>query len=205
MIKPSHSSFHCWLINIYIGFILKTDFCDVTITGNIKPDKRSILLIPNHFSWWDGFFAWHLNKKLFKKQYHVMMLEKELAKRRFFSKAGAFSINLNSRSIISSLNYCQQILSNPNNLLLMFPQGRLESQHHTNIKFRKGIERIAKQSPQTRIIFAACLTDYYSHRKPSLTIALKEYNGERNLSSMEKSYNEHLNESISQQDKIYVS
>ncbi|MFP4555827.1 MAG: lysophospholipid acyltransferase family protein [Bacteroidales bacterium] len=204
MIKPSHSPFHCWLIDKYIGYILKTDFYDVTITGNINPNERSVLLIPNHFSWWDGFFAWHLNKKLFKKRYHVMMLEKELAKRKFFSKAGAFSINLNSRSIINSLNYCQQILSNPNNLLLMFPQGRLESQHHSGIKFRKGIERIAKQSPEARIIFAACLTDYYSHRKPCLTIALKEHIGERDLISMEKSYNEHLNESIIQQDKRYV-
>jgi hypothetical protein len=203
MIKPNHSSFHSWLLDLYIGFILKSDFREVLITGDILPDDRSILLIPNHFSWWDGFFAWYLNKKVFRKQYHVLMLEHELAKRMFFTRVGAFSVNLNSRSIIQSLNYCSKVLENPSNLLLIFPQGKLGSQHLCELKFRKGIENILKQSSNTRVIFAACLTDYYGFRKPSLTIALKEYEGQRSLADIEMNYNMHLKQSILNQDNLF--
>ncbi|PKP35171.1 MAG: glycerol acyltransferase [Bacteroidetes bacterium HGW-Bacteroidetes-15] len=203
MIEANFSSFHSWLLNLYIGFILKTDFKDVIITGDIEPDDRSILLIPNHFSWWDGFFAWHLNQILFKKRFHVMMLEHELAKRMFFTRVGAFSVSLNSKGVVESLNYCSQILNNPDNMLLMFPQGKLSSQHNWDLKFRKGVERILNQSPNTRVIFAACLTDYYGHRRPSLTISLKEYVGSPNLSDLQEAFNEHLKQSIVNQDNLF--
>lgn len=204
MIKPQHSELHSWLLNAYIGFILKSDFSKIIITGNLKPDNRSVLLIPNHFSWWDGFFAWYLNENLFKKKYHVMMLEQELAKRMFFSRIGAFSINLGSRSMVESLNFCSQVLSNPSNLLLMFPQGKLTSQYHSEVIFRKGVERILNQTPNTRVIFAACLTDYYASRRPSLTIALKEYNGGHGIDEIEEAYNIHYRDSILNQDNLYV-
>jgi hypothetical protein len=203
MIKPNHSSFHSWLLDLYIGFILKSDFRKVLITGDIEPDDRSILLIPNHFSWWDGFFAWHLNQILFKKRFHVMMLEHELAKRMFFTRVGAFSVSLNSKGVVESLNYCSQILNNPDNMLLMFPQGKLSSQHSWDLKFRKGVERILNQSPNTRVIFAACLTDYYRYRRPSLTISLKEYVGSPNLSDLQQDFNEHLKQSIVNQDNLF--
>jgi 1-acyl-sn-glycerol-3-phosphate acyltransferase len=203
MINPNHSKLHSWLLNVYIIFILKSDFREVKITGDIKPDGRSILLIPNHFSWWDGFFAWYLNKNLFKKQYHVMMLEHELAKRMFFTRVGAFSVNLNSKSVIESINFCSQVLNNPNNLLLMFPQGKLGSQHLNSVKFRKGIERILKQTPNTRVIFAVCLIDYFAHRRPSLTIALKEYLGSHSLIDIENDFNNHLKQSVINQDNLY--
>jgi 1-acyl-sn-glycerol-3-phosphate acyltransferase len=204
MILPNHSKLHSWILNLYIQFILYTDFRSISITGDIKPDDRSILLIPNHFSWWDGFFAWHLNQKLFQKRYHVLMLEHELSKRMFFSRVGAFSVNLNSRSIIQSLNYCSEVLNNKDNLLLMFPQGKLGSQHLCEVSFRKGIEYILKQSTNTRVIFAACLTDYYGNRRPSLTIALKEYDGTRSLVDIENEFNKHMKQSILNQDNIFI-
>lgn len=204
MIKPKHSKFHSWLLDAYIGFILKSDFNKVIVTGDIRPDDRSILLIPNHFSWWDGFFAWYLNKIIFKKNYHVMMLEQELSKRMFFSRIGAFSINLTSRSMVESLNFCAQVLSNSNNMLLMFPQGKLASLHQPELKFRRGVERILNQTPNTRIIFAACLVDYFAHRKPSLTIALKEYNGNYSIKEIEEAYNFHYKQSKINQDNLHT-
>jgi 1-acyl-sn-glycerol-3-phosphate acyltransferase len=203
MIKPNHSRLHGWLINSYINYILNADFREIRITGDFKPDERPILLIPNHFSWWDGFFAWYLNQKLLKKRYHVMMLEHELSKRMFFARVGAFSINLNSRSIFESLDYCIEILNNPKNMLLMFPQGKLESQHKHDIIFRKGVEWIIQKSTQARIVLSACLVDYHSHCKPSLTIALKEYDGHATLDDLQSAFNEHLHESIVNQDKIF--
>lgn len=199
MIRANHSKFHCWLLNLYIEYILRTDFYKVQIIGNVKPDERSILLISNHFSWWDGFFAWHTNRKIFGKKYHVMMLEKELASRMFFSRVGAFSVNHGKRSIIETLNYCVDLLHNPSNMVLMFPQGKLESHHVNKVKFHKGVEHIMDKVKSARVVFAVCLVDYFSNKRPTLTITLKEYDG---LINLEEAFNQHLGDCILQQTKL---
>ena len=203
MIKPNHSNLHQWILNAYVNYIIATDFREVIITGDVKSDERSVLLVGNHFSWWDGFWGLYVNRKVFGKKFHVMMLERELSKRMFFTRTGAFSINQKSKGIIESINFCAEVLAMPGNLLLMFPQGRFESLHSASIKFHKGVARIASSSPKARIVFAACLTDYFAHRKPTLTIALQEYKGNPSLSDMEQAYNQHLTNAISQQENLF--
>lgn len=53
MIEPEHRKVNKWLLNICISHILKLDFSGVKITGNVEPDGRPLLSVPNHFSWWD--------------------------------------------------------------------------------------------------------------------------------------------------------
>ncbi|MDY0201681.1 MAG: lysophospholipid acyltransferase family protein [Tenuifilaceae bacterium] len=202
MIKPNHSKFHSCLIDIYIRTILKTDFREVIITGDLDTDSRPVLLISNHFSWWDGFFAWHLNKAVFKKKFHVLMLEEQLSQLSFFSRIGAFSVKKGSRSVIESLNFCSEVLSNPNNLLVLYPQGKIEPQHKTNVVFQRGIERILAQTNNVRIVFASCITNYFSYRKPTLTLSLAEYNGNHTLVDIEQAYNNHLSNSFVNQENI---
>jgi len=203
MLKANHHTFHQWLLGNYVRFILWRDFREIIITGDVKPDGRAVLLIPNHFSWWDGFFALHLNQKLFRKRIHLMMLERELSKRLFFTRAGAFSINHGSREVLESLNYTAQLLEDANNLVVMYPQGKLGSQHLWEVNFRKGVERVISSVNNVQIVLSALLVDYYSHRRPTLTIALKEYNGECTSHSLELAFNEHLQQSIRNQDNLF--
>jgi hypothetical protein len=51
------------------------------------------------------------------------MPEEQLATRMFLNKAGAFSIKPGSRSAIESLNYASSLLYEPENLVVVFPQG----------------------------------------------------------------------------------
>lgn len=205
MIKANHSPFHKWLMNSYINYILRCDFHEVIYTNTLQPDNRSILLIPNHFSWWDGFFAWRINQQILKKNFHIMMLEQELSKRLFFSRVGAFSVNLQSRSIIDSIDYAANLLSNPNNMVTMYPQGKLGSQHLWEVQFRKGIERILQKANNTRVVLAVFLVDYYGNRKPTVTVRLKDYNGSFSMHEIENAYNSLLMESIQNQDNLFTT
>ena len=177
----------------------------MVVNSSFIPDNRSILLIQNHFSWWDGFFAWFINKNLLKKKFHLLMLEKELSKRKFFSRVGAYSIRKNSKEILQSIEFTSKILENHGNVVVVFPQGKLGSQHHWNIVFEKGIERIMKKSENTCLLFVVCLTDYYAHRKPTVTFHLKEYIGEMSIKLIEEEYNLFLKQSILLQDNIYTT
>ncbi|MCB8963999.1 MAG: 1-acyl-sn-glycerol-3-phosphate acyltransferase [Bacteroidales bacterium] len=205
MIKPSHSRFYQWFFYHYFNFILKRHFREIKVISNIEIDSKSILLVPNHFSWWDGFIAWHLNKNHLNKKFHLLMLESELSKHRFFTKLGAFSISRTSRGLYDSLIFASNLIKEQGNILVFYPQGKLFSQHHITLEFAKGIERILQDKPDCRIIMATNLIDYYGFKKPTLSIYLNEYiyDGSFNLTQFQFVYNMFLKQSIHQQDKIF--
>lgn len=164
--------------------------------------EKSVLLIANHFSWWDGFIGNYLSYKYYHKKFHVMMLKEQLARRMFLNKAGAFSIDQSSRSVVESLQYSAEILSLDKNLLMMFPQGKIESLYHSHFQFAKGVERILETcDPLPEIIFNINLVDYFSNPSPTLFIRTKNYQGELSAKEIEKAFNQFHAECISLQNE----
>jgi 1-acyl-sn-glycerol-3-phosphate acyltransferase len=164
----------------YIRLIIRQDFREIQTYGNIQTsDNQSILLLANHFSWWDGFFAYDLNRRIFCKRFHVMMLEKQLIKNAFLRSAGAFSVRKNSRQVLESLSYCQKVLSEPKNLLLLFPQGEIQLSHTQKVHFQKGVFRLLENlEAPVQIIFLVNVVEYGSHRKPTLHTHLQTFSGD---------------------------
>lgn len=119
-----------------------------------------------------------------------MMLEKELRKRILFSYSGGFSIAPGSRETIESLEYAGSLLTKSDNLVLMFPQGKLHSIYHDQFSFQKGVEKIIKHAPEAKIVFMASLIDYFDHPKPDLYFYLQNYEGPANSEAIEASYRE---------------
>lgn len=132
-----------------------------------------------------------------------MMLEEQLKQRMFLNKAGVFSIKKQSRDIVDSLNYTKELLTNPLNMVTIYPQGAIQSLYHYPVQFEKGISSIlGKMQPKNvQVVFLATLVDYFSHRKPSLTLALTDYDTKQftSMKEMEDAYNQHLNNMIDQQ------
>lgn len=159
-------------------------------------------MIGNHFSWWDGFIAYHINRKILKKRFHVMMLEEQLRSRMFLSRAGAYSVRKGSRTVVESIKYTRELLQNKNNLVVIYPQGEIASIHQKPVRFEKGFSRFTSGAGQDfKVVFYAALMDYYSDRKPSLNIYLKEVEEdvEEIAGWFEDKYNEFLSECVSSQ------
>jgi len=155
--------------------MLRLHFRNVIIRGDFSQNNLPVLLIGNHFSWWDGFIANFLNIKIFRKKLHIMMLEEQLRQRMFLNKAGAYSIQPKSRSVIESLDYTVELLQNNKHLVVLYPQGEFQSMHSKEISFQPGIDRVfsALKDP-VQIVFYIALPDYFSFRKPTLTVYLKQ-------------------------------
>ena len=207
MIKPQSNKIIHQFFSWYISRIIKSDF-DRFEYNDIKiEDHKAVLLLANHFSWWDGFLLFHLNKIYFKKHFHVMVLQDTAEKVKFLKYLGAFSIQRNAKSLVESLDYAGKLLDNPANLVLIFPQGELYSSHSASIQFEKGVSRIiAASKKQFQYIFAAILTDYFDRRKPSIKVYLehweaKEYNS---LQVIKSDYNKHYEQSLKQQTEVRV-
>jgi 1-acyl-sn-glycerol-3-phosphate acyltransferase len=154
---------------IYMRYRMRRAFNRLVVTPFTPKPGHSVLLLCNHFSWWDGLWGnylayWHLDRHLY-----IMMQEDHLQKRMLLNLFGGFSINRSSREMIKSLQYAAGLLNNPENLVVVFPQGELISNHTTEIKVEKGIERLIKNiKGPCQIVYSCALIDYFESLKPSV-------------------------------------
>ena len=199
MIRAEHSRFHIWISVVYTKIALILFFRNVRFIGEVKTDNNlSILMIANHFSWWDGFFQLQLNLNFFKKKYHFMMLEKQMRKYSILRKIGASSIEKGSRSILDSLKYLVEVIQNPENLFLFFPEGKIKSIYTEEFKFEKGaINYILKKVTfDFQFVFNVNLIDYSSFKRPEVSVYYKTHkiNSNTTATEIEKDYNDFVKE-----------
>lgn len=167
--------------------------------------EKAVLLIANHYSWWDGFLLFHLNKLLFKKKYHIMILEETIRKNWFMKYTGAFSVSTGSKSVFETLEYAGTLLNDPKNLLLVFPQGKLFSNFAEAISFEKGLGKIIGFSQKKfQYVFAASFTEHFSWPKPTAFIYLKSSSAANfgSLADVVAAYQKHYQESKKVQTAI---
>lgn len=174
----------------YTRWKLKRNFHHVLINSGFQEKNLAVLVLSNHISWWDGFWVNYLNQKVFQRKFYFMMLEEQLLKFSFFRNTGAFSVKKGSRSAIESLRYASKLLTDKQNMVLMFPQGEIQSMHQQKIIFEKGAEIILKMTENpVQIVFVANLIDYFSQPKALLAIYAEEYTGtERGFIDIQKAY-----------------
>lgn len=161
------------------------------LIGEFTDRNLPVILLANHISWWDGFWAMYLNLKILRRKFHFMMLESQLRKYWFFNYTGGYSINKQSKSLVESLQYTAGLIEKHENMVLVFPQGEIESMHLQTFSFEKGIERVLiNKQGKLQLVFMANLTDYFSKPKEGLYIYFTEYaSDDFSLSGIESAYN----------------
>ncbi len=170
MIKAKHSKWFSALFNIYLWMVYRLYFNKFEVKGHVEDMGLPLLVIANHVSWWDGFWVLRLNQKLWKRQLFVMMLEYQLRENMFLRRMGAFSIKKRSKTMRDSINYASEIIKDPKKLLLLFPQGQINSQYTNPLIFQNGWYRIVEQAGNpVQIVMVANLTDYLASPRPTLT------------------------------------
>ncbi len=204
ILKAKHHFLVVPFFEWYSRSSMKKHFGTIEMNGKAEDKNLPILLISNHTSWWDGFWVNYINQKLFRRKFHFMMLEEKLRNYWLFNYTGGFSVNKKSRGIIETLDYTSELLCNPDNLVLLFPQGEIQSMHTQNIQFEKGIERILRNKEHNvQIVFLVNLVDYFSNRKPGIYFYLQEYTGNAiDIQSIQDSYNLFYAESIEKQKNV---
>jgi len=200
VLKARHHFFIYPFFKWYAGWIIHRHFGQVELKKEFDDQNLPVLLLANHVSWWDGFFAMFLNVKVLRRKFHFMMLEEQLKKFSFFNQTGGYSIRKKSRETIESINYTAELLRERENMVLLFPQGKIETIYTTSFQFETGISRIIKKAGgPIHILFMANLMDYFSNRKPGLYIYVKEYKRDSlDAKSIQDAYNQFYNQCIAE-------
>ena len=197
IVYPFFRWFSCWYTQHH--------FHQVIIKGDYDNQGKGVLLVANHISWWDGFWAVYLNETVFKRKFHFMMLYEQLKKHWYFNLSGGFSVQKQAKSIIESLNYAVQLVTNPRHIVLLFPQGEIQSIYTQTIEFQKGTEYIIRKAgaQNLQLIWMVSLVDYGSNPKPTLTLYFKEYNpAETTTEELQQAYNDFYQDCINEQKNV---
>lgn len=201
IIKSKHHLFYYTYFKFfYCKWKIYRHFTMVKITGEFLEKNLPILVISNHVTWWDGIWTMFLNIKYFNRKFHFMMLEDEIKKDKVPNNVGGYSVKKGSRSIIETINYTAELLSVKENMVLLFPQGKIESLLTPSIQFEKGFNNILKKiQNEVQIIFLVNLVDYFSNMKPNVYMYFKEYpNLDLDTEKMQKDFNTFYTESVTE-------
>ena len=166
---------------------------------------HSVLLLCNHFGWWDGLWANYLAYHHLHRDSYIMMQEDHLQARMWLSHCGAFSINRSSREMIRSLQHAAGLLEHPENMVIVFPQGELISNHTTEIKVEKGIERLIKNiKGPCHVVYSCALVEYFESLKPSAYFHLFDCGlaGEMPFEELDKKINEYHRQALADQINV---
>jgi len=206
MIYPQKNKLIHWFFHHYILNIVKGNFKQIKY-NDVGVDKdKSVLLLANHFSWWDGFLLYYINHKILKKKFHVMVIAETMQQVSFFKYMGAFSVNKNSREILASLDYAAKLLNDPQNMVLIFPQGKLYSNFVDNVSFEKGLVRITQTANgKYQTVLTATFIESLQYKKPSASVYLKTTTGSYNsIDDIRDAYQQHYNSSKLVQTEIVI-
>jgi len=145
MIKANPTRWAKFIFHIYVMRLMKRHFHAFHLFGDLpQPDPElPLLLIPNHSTWWDGFFVYLLNHQILRRESYLMMLDRQLAEYKFFSRIGAFGIAPGDKlNVKESLNYTVELLRKKNVSITIFPQGELLPWGKRPLNFKRGIKSI---------------------------------------------------------------
>jgi len=168
MIKADNKKWARLIFNPYEDLLLKKNFSRFFLTDEIpyiNPDK-GLIITPNHISWWDGFFIDYVSRKFISRKFYILMLEEQLKKYPFFRRTGAFSIIPGSvKSIRETFNYAAEIVKDPGNLLVFYPQGEIESfEKQPDVK--PGLRLLLNNNID--ILPVAFKIEYHNQKKPAV-------------------------------------
>ena len=172
MIRAQHRLWADIIFQPYLARLFKRHFYEIRLLGELPeiPDHLPLLLLPNHSTWWDGFFVYLLNKRVFHRTAYLMMLETQLSKYKFFRKIGAYSIEPeNPRKVIESLEYTVELLRREMSLVTVFPQGQLLPWYTRPLGYKRGVEWILqKYGKQVTVLPLAIRTEFLGEKQPSV-------------------------------------
>ena len=172
MIRTQHRLWADIIFQPYLMGLFKRNFHEIRLLGTLPEtsDDLPLLLLPNHSTWWDGFFVYLLNKRIFRRTAYLMMLEAQLSKYKFFAKIGAYSIEPeNRRGVIESLEYTVELLRRKMALVAIFPQGQLLPWHTRPLDYKRGVEWILrKYGKPVTVLPLAIRTEFLGEKRPSV-------------------------------------
>jgi|TARA_R100000005_G_C4998913_1_gene205555 1-acyl-sn-glycerol-3-phosphate acyltransferase len=188
IIPADESRFFIWFFDQYTRWSLKRRFNQIWVKQGYHPTSASkTVYFLNHNLWWDGLIPLYLNRNFFKQKARALMEDKQMRQYTFFSKIGAFSINLEDpKASISSLRYAVESMERDNSSLFIYPEGSITPPSESAPNFKDGLAWIYTKTEQVDFVPIHIYAHFMNGSKPELYLSIGEsVNHDKSLSRNE--------------------
>lgn len=155
--------------------------------GHMDDFSGPVLLVANHFSWWDGLWVM-LHFRQTRWNLAVPMLASQLQKRPFLRWWGALPLQA-GRALPHQVAACQAACTQPNQLLLLFPQGKIGSLHTKHFHFQRGLLR-KLMAEGVQLVFLYQTLEFGNKPRPVVHHFLQPFGEQSQPVAIEQAYNQ---------------
>lgn len=169
MIRDAKGGLSTRVLDWYIGRKVRAAFRGVWARGELPSSEGGLLVYANHSSFWDGFLV-HQLARVAGWDAYAMMEEEHLARYRFHTRIGAFSVARGDpRSALASVRYTRTLLARPGAAVFVFPEGELRAGQGPLGPLRRGVEVIARTAG-VRCLPIALRYAFLEHEHPDVLV-----------------------------------
>lgn len=131
---------------------------------------RPVIVALNHPSWWDPLTCILISRYMLPHHDHYAPMDAtEVDRYRILAHMGLFPIDKNSpRGATQFLRAGHQVLSRPQSLLWVTPQGDFTDVRQRPIVFRHGLSALVARLPEATVIPLAIEYTYWNERLPEI-------------------------------------
>lgn len=169
MIRDAKGGLFTRLLDWYLGRKVRSAFRGVWVRGALPSSDGGLLVYLNHSSFWDGFLVHQLGRAAGWDTY-AMMEEDNLARYRFHTRIGAFSVKRSDpRSALASIRHAKVVLARPRAALVIFPEGELRPGGGALGPLQRGVEVVARTAA-VRCVPVALRYAFLEHEHPDVLV-----------------------------------
>ena len=174
---PRHNNTVRWFWDRYLQWKYQRCFASIHFDlkhaiGQLDPEVP-VILVPNHISWWDGFFCFEVQNRLRPGSgIFSLMLESELKKFPILRKVGCFGIEPGNPASIrrAFVQFRDLVAANPYRTLTYFPQGKISPLRQRPLGFQRGIEILSKITGRVQYVPIGLHIEPMNHERPTAFI-----------------------------------
>ena len=168
-----------WLERAYASYgrrLIGNAFARVWVDGAAWPsvDGPTIAFL-NHSAWWDPVLTLFLSHSLFRRDGYGIMQGAQLERYPFFRRVGCFGATTDSLDDVRAVTqHAARVLNEGHRRTLwIFPQGELLPPR-TPLKFRSGVARIARATPEALLVPVAVRYELRTAQRPEIFVRIGE-------------------------------
>lgn len=174
---PAHKTrlFNAWFARHARGRIEAT-FGRVLVRGREEAQRAMregpVLGVLNHATWWDALVVLWLSEHVLGTDGYALMDAKNLRRLPFFTRVGAFGVDLEDPSDgARSIRYAVRLLDGPGKAVWVFPEGRERSPFEP-LELQPGAAQIARVAKKARVVPVGLRYVFGAAERPELWVSI---------------------------------
>jgi len=163
------------LFELYLRWYIGRHFHGLRIAHGerfLREAQGPTIVYLNHPSWWDPLTCIMVSRRFLPETDHYAPMDEAALKRyRFFGKLGLFPVELNTpRGAKQFLRSTGEIVSTPNSVLWLTPQGCFADVRLSPLTFKDGLCALLARVPEATLLPLAIEYVFWDERLPEILV-----------------------------------